>query len=424
MPEAGKKYICIDLKSFYASVECIERGLDPMTTNLIVADLSRTEKTICLAVTPAMKRLGVPSRCRVFQIPKNIEYIAAPPRMRLYIEYSARVYGVYLKYFSSEDIHVYSVDEVFIDATHYLGLYQMIAKELAIEVLKEIKKETGLTATAGIGTNLYLAKIALDVTAKHSPDCIGILDEESYKQLLWKHKPITDFWMIGKGTAKRLESIGITTMGELAQADENLLYRMFGINAELLMDHAWGIETATIEDIKKYKSKSTSISVGQVLSKDYNYNDARLIIKEMCEGLCLDLVRDHKITDNISLMLGYSYGSGKKPASTSEALTVTTNSNRLLKDAVVKLYDRIAEKDGYYRRMSISFNNLKDESMEQFDIFTDPETMKKDRKAQEAVNLIRDKYGKNALLKGMNLEEAGTAIERNRQIGGHQAELK
>lgn len=424
MPEAGKKYICIDLKSFYASVECIERGLDPMTTNLIVADLSRTEKTICLAVTPAMKRLGVPSRCRVFQIPKNIEYIAAPPRMRLYIEYSARVYGIYLKYFSSEDIHVYSVDEVFIDTTHYLGLYQMIAKELAIEVLKEIKKETGLTATAGIGTNLYLAKIALDVTAKHSPDCIGILDEESYKQLLWKHKPITDFWMIGKGTAKRLESIGITTMGELAQADENLLYRMFGINAELLMDHAWGIETATIEDIKKYKSKSTSISVGQVLSKDYNYNDARLIIKEMCEGLCLDLVRDHKITDNISLMLGYSYGSGKKPASTSETLTVTTNSNRLLKDAVVKLYDRIAEKDGYYRRMSISFNNLKDESMEQFDIFTDPETMKKDRKAQEAVNLIRDKYGKNALLKGMNLEEAGTAIERNRQIGGHQAELK
>lgn len=418
-----KKYICIDLKSFYASVECVERGLDPMKTNLVVADPGRTEKTICLAVTPAMKQLGVSNRCRVFQIPKNIDYIMAPPRMQLYIDYSARIYGIYLKYFSSEDIHVYSVDEVFIDVTHYLSLYQMIAKELAITVLKDIRQETGLTATVGIGTNMYLAKIALDITAKHSPDFIGILDEESYKRTLWDHKPITDFWMIGRGTAKRLSNIGIHTMGELAQADENLLYKIFGINAELLMDHAWGIEPTTIKDIKDYKPKSTSISRGQVLAREYNYNDCMLIVKEMTELLCLDLVKAHRVTDNVSLMLGYSQGVNKKPDHVSKTLTVTTSSNRLLMDAVIELYIRIADKDAYYRRIAISFNNLKDESMEQFDLFSSSESMEKDRRVQQAALKIKSKYNKNALLKGMNLEDAGTTIERNRQIGGHQAEL-
>ena len=416
-------YICIDLKSFYASVECVERGLDPMETNLIVADPSRTEKTICLAVTPAMKKLGVPNRCRVFQIPKHIVYITAPPRMQLYIDYSARIYGIYLKYFSSEDIHVYSVDEVFIDVTHYLSLYRMNAKELAITVLKDIKDETGLTATVGIGTNMYLAKIALDITAKHASDYIGILNEESFKKLLWDHRPITDFWMIGKGTAKRLAGIGVYTMGQLAQADENLLYRLFGINAELLMDHAWGIEPVTISDIKQYRTKSTSISSGQVLARDYNYNECRLIVKEMTELLCLDLVKAEKVTDNISLMLGFSYGSGQKPVNISKTLTVTTSSNRVLMEAVLELYLRLADKDAYYRRIGISFNNLKDKSMEQFDIFADREVLQKDRKVQEAVIEIKGKLGKNMLLKGMNLEKAGTTIERNRQIGGHQADL-
>ena len=420
---SDKKYICIDLKSFYASVECVERGLDPMTTNLVVADPKRTEKTICLAVTPSLKKLGVSNRCRVFQIPKNIKYIMAPPRMQLYIDYSARIYGIYLKYFSAEDIHVYSVDEVFIDVTHYLSLYQMVAKELAIKVLKDIKETTGLTATVGIGTNLYLAKIALDVTAKHAADFIGILNEESFKETLWDHKPLTDFWMIGRGTEKRLKNIGITTMGELAQADENLLYRTFGINAELLMDHAWGIEPTTISDIKNYKTKSKSLSSGQVLSKDYNYIDLRLIVKEMCELLCLDLVKEKKVTDNVSLFLGYSFGVEKKPVSISKTLTVTTSSNRVLMDAVIDLYDKIAQEDTYYRRVNISFNNLKDETLEQFDLFTAPEIMTKDRKIQEAALEIKERFGKNALLKGMNLEEAGTTIERNKQIGGHQAEF-
>lgn len=343
--------------------------------------------------------------------------------MQLYIDYSSRVYGVYLKYFSPEDIHVYSVDEVFIDVTHYLSMYQMIAKELAITVLKDIKETTGLTATVGIGTNMYLAKIALDITAKHAADFIGILDEESYKRKLWDHKPLTDFWMVGPGTVRRLANIGIHTMGELAQADENLLYRIFGINAELLMDHAWGIEPTTIQDIKNYNTKSTSISSGQVLSKDYNYTDMRLIIKEMTELLCLDLVKNHKVTDNISLMLGFSFGEERRPITGSATLTVTTSSNRVLMEAVMGLFDKIADRDVYYRRGSISFNNLKDESLEQFDLFTDPEIMTKDRKLQEAALQIKDRFGKNAILKGMNLEDAGTTIERNKQIGGHQAEL-
>ncbi len=418
--EEKRQYICIDLKSFYASVECVERGLDPFTTNLIVADPTRTDKTICLAASPAIKKLGVPNRCRVFQIPKNIQYIMAPPRMQLYLDYSAKIYGVYLKYFAPEDIHVYSVDEAFMDVTHYLSLYQKTTKELAITVLDDIKNTYGLTATCGIGTNLYLAKIALDITAKHAPDFIGELDEESFKAKLWDHLPLTDFWMIGRGTVDRLAKVGIFTMRDIAMADEYLLFRLFGINAELIMDHAWGLEPTTIADIKNYKTKTSSISSGQVLSRDYNYKECRLIVKEMCDLLCLDLVKKRKVTGSIGLTLGFSFGVERKPISASEKLTVTTSSNRVLTDAVIRLFDRIADPDIYYRRVYIFFNNLQDESFEQFDLFTNPETMVKDRKLQQAALDIKRRYGKNAILKGMNLEEGATTIERNSQIGGHK----
>ena len=416
-------YICIDLKSFYASVECVERGLDPMTASLVVADPTRTDKTICLAVSPALKKQGVPNRCRVFQIPKNLKYIMAPPRMQLYINYSAQIYGIYLKYFSPEDIHVYSVDEAFMDVTHYLKLYKMSVKELAVTVLNDIRNTLGLYATCGIGTNLYLAKIALDITAKHAPDFIGMLDEESFKKKLWDHKPLTDFWMIGRGTKNRLAKYGMYTMRDIAMADENLLYRLFGINAELIMDHAWGIEPTTIKDIKSYRTKSTSISSGQVLARDYNYDDIRLIVKEMCDLLCLDLVKKHMVTDNISLSMGFSFGVERRPLSGSQTLHVTTSSNRILTEAMMELFDKIAVRDYYYRRVYIGFNNLKDESMEQFDLFTNPEDLARDRRIQQAAIDIKKKFGKNAILKGMNLEEAGTTIERNGQIGGHRGSV-
>jgi len=417
---ADSHYICIDLKSFYASVECVERGLDPMTAKLVVADPTRTEKTICLAVSPALKALGVSGRARVFQIPKDIEYTMAPPRMRLYLDYSARIYGIYLKYVAPEDIHVYSVDEAFMDVTHYLSLYKKTAKELMITIMQDIKDSLGLIATGGTGPNLYLAKIALDIMSKHSPDFIGELTEESFKEKLWNHLPLTDFWMIGPGTVRRLEKVGIYTMRDIAMADEALLYRLFGINAELIMDHAWGIETATIEDIKNYRTKSHSISSGQVLSKDYNYKDIRLIVKEMCDLLCLELVREKKITDNVGLMLGFSYGTERRPLSTTRKLSVTTNSNRVLMNEVMGIFDRIADPDLYYRRVCIFFNNLQDEAFEQYDIFSNPEKMKKDRALQRATLEIKGKFGKNAILKGMNLEEAGTTIERNGQVGGHK----
>ncbi len=422
MAEDGQtnQYICIDLKSFYASVECVERGLDPFKVNFIVADPTRTEKTICLAASPAIKALGVPNRCRVFQIPKDIQYIMAPPRMRLYIQYSARVYAIYLKYFAPEDIHVYSVDEAFMDVTHYLALYKKTTKELAITILQDIKNTLGLTATCGIGTNLYLAKIALDITAKHADDFIGELTEETYKAQLWEHQPLTDFWMVGRGTVNRLARVGIFTMRDIAMADEALLFRLFGVNAEILMDHAWGIEPVTMADIKNYRAKTRSISSGQVLARDYNYKDCRLIVKEMCDLLCLELVKQHKITDHIALMLGFSFNVERRPLSASEKLTVTTSSNRILTEAVIKLFDRIADPNLYYRRVNISFDNLKDEAMEQLDLFTDPQVMAKDRKLQQAAIDIKERYGKNALLKGMNLEEAGTTIERNGQVGGHR----
>lgn len=414
-------YLCIDLKSFYASVECVERGLDPLTTPLVVADAERTEKTICLAVSPAMKAMGVKNRCRVFQIPKNLEYIMAPPRMQLYIDYSAKIYGVYLKYISKEDIHVYSIDEVFMDVTDYLYMYQMTAKELSIQIMKDVYETTGITATCGIGTNLYLAKIALDITAKHVEDHIGILDEETYCKTLWNYKPLSDFWRIGAGTVKRLERIGVTTMGELAKTDEDYLYRIFGIDAELLIDHAYGRETTTMEDIKSYHPKNNSLSSGQVLATDYNYTDGKLIVKEMADLLSLELVEKGLITESITLHIGYSNYQGKEPAHGTIQTDTATNSTVRLVHYVEQLYERIIDKKAYIKRVTLTFNNVMDEAYQQYDFFCDAAELERENKMQKAMIHIKKKYGKNAILKGMNLSEGGTTIERNRQIGGHKS---
>ncbi len=416
-----RMYICIDLKSFYASVECVERGLDPFKVNLIVADLSRTEKTICLAATPAIKKLGVSSRCRVFEIPKNIEYIAALPRMHLYMEYSAKIYSIYLKYIAAEDIHVYSVDEVFIDVTDYLNMYQMDAKQLGITIMNDIYETTGITATCGIGTNLYLAKIALDITAKHVKDNIGILDEESYCKTLWDYKPITDFWRIGRGTAKRLATYGMHTMRDIAMADEDLMYKIFGVDAELLIDHAWGVETTLIRDIKNYSVQSTSITSGQVLDRDYEHDEGRLIVKEMTDLLCLDLVERECVTELVTLHIGYSNALQLKPAHGSTRLAFPTSSARYIIDAVVKLYDEIKNPNYPMRRVTVNFCNLAPEGFEQFNLFVNPEDLVKEKSIQKAMIDIKHKYGKNAILKGMNLEEGGKTIERNAQIGGHRS---
>lgn len=414
-------YLCIDLKSFYASVECVERGLDPLTTNLAVADPERSEKTICLAISPSMKALGIKNRCRVFQIPKDVPYIMAQPRMKLYIEYSANIYAIYLKYIAKEDIHIYSIDEAFLDVTHYLSMYHMSARELALRIMEDIKSSTGVTATAGVGSNLYLAKIALDIMAKHAKDNIGYLNEELYQKILWKHQPLTDFWRIGNGTANRLNSIGIVNMGDITRTNEDLLYRLFGIDAELLIDHAWGRETTTMADIKAYRSKSTSISNGQVLARDYSFEECRLIVKEMTDTLCLDMADKGVVTGSMSLMLGYANELKLKPASGTASMSVTTNSYRTIIPYVIELYERIADKNKPIRRLNLSCNNVVDEACEQYDLFTDFAELEKDRRLQKAALEIKKKFGKNALVRGMDLQEAGTTIERNRQIGGHKS---
>ncbi len=419
--EKNRTYVCIDLKSFYASVECRERGLDPMNTNLVVADPERSDKTICLAVSPAMKALGIPGRCRVFEIPAGIEYIMAPPRMQLYIDYSAEIYEVYLKYIAKEDIHVYSIDEVFMDVTDYLTMYQMTAKELAVAIMDDVLNTTGITATAGIGTNLYLAKVALDITAKHVADHIGILDEESYCNTLWQHKPLTDFWRIGKGVTNRLERSGISTMGEIAHADEDMLYKMFGIDAELLIDHAWGREPVTMADIKSYKPKSNSISSGQVLPRDYSYEEARLVVKEMADLLALELVEKGLVTDSITLHVGYSNRLERKPAHGTITMTVTTSSARQIIAYTTKLFDQIVDHHTSVRRMNVTFNHVLDETYAQYDLFTDPAELEREHRMQTAMLDIKEKFGKNAILKGMNLQESATTIERNGQIGGHKS---
>lgn len=417
----NKIYLCIDLKSFYASVECVERGWDPLTARLVVADPERSEKTICLAVSPALKQMGVPNRCRVFQIPKEIPYKMAPPRMQLYIDYAAEIYGVYLKYIAKEDIQVYSIDEAFLDVTDYLHLYQMTAVELGRKIMQDILDTTKIPAACGVGTNLYLAKVALDIMAKHETDRIAYLDEARYREKLWEHKPLTDFWRVGRGTVERLSNMGICTMKEIAHARESLLYKAFGIDAELLIDHAWGREPVTIADIKTYRPKNTSFSSGQVLPRDYEYEEGVLVVKEMVDLLCLDLVDQGLVTSHISLVIGYSNQKCFEPAKGSTTLRSATSSNRRLLSYVEQLYRRIVRPGAYIRRITLTYTGVMTEDYQQFDLFSNPEETEKDVKAQRAVISIKQRYGRNAILKGMNLEESATTIERNGQIGGHKS---
>ena len=504
-----KTYIAIDLKSFYASVECRERNRDPLTTNLVVADPSRTEKTICLAVSPSLKKYGLSGRARLFEVIQKvktaneirklkapnhvfcgssddsrelqkkpslkIDYIIAPPRMARYMEYSTKIYNIYLKYIAPEDIHIYSIDEVFIDVTHYLSTYNMTAHELAMTMIQDILSTTGITATAGIGTNLYLCKIAMDIVAKHiEPDKNGVriaeLDEMSYRRLLWNHRPLTDFWRVGRGYSKKLEKIGLYTMGDIARCsigkptdyyNEELLYKLFGINAELLIDHAWGYEPCTMEDVKTYKPETNSISSGQVLHCPYEFDKARLVVKEMTDLMVLDLVDKGLVTNQIVLTIGYDienitdknrsqsykgtvttnyYGKKvPKPAHGTTNLPKQTSSTTLITNAVMELYDKIVNKKLLIRRINIVANKLVDEhsvknanKYEQLDLFTDYEILKKQREKENAESErekrmqntildIKKKFGKNAILKGMNLQEGATAKDSNNQIGGHKA---
>jgi len=502
-------YIAIDLKSFYASVECVERGLDPLTTNLVVADAARTEKTICLAVSPSLKAYNIPGRARLFEVVQRVKevnkerkskapgrqftgsscfapeldnhaelelsYITASPRMALYMKYSAIIYDTYLKYIAPEDIHVYSIDEVFMDVTHYLNTYRLSARELAAKIIRDVLETTGITAAAGIGTNLYLSKVAMDIVAKHvTPDENGVriaeLDEKSYRKLLWDHRPLTDFWRVGNGYQKKLEETGLFTMGDIARCslgkdtdfyNEDLLYHMFGVNAELLIDHAWGYEPTTIDLIKSYKPETNSISSGQVLQCPYDYEKGKLIVREMTDLLVLDLVEKKLVTDQIGLTIGYDidnltdpkikkgykgevitdrYGRKvPKHAGGTANLNRQTSSACIIMDAVMALYDRIIDPNLLIRRVTVVANHLVDEVIvkesghfEQLDLFTDytalettqkeeEEKLSKERKLQEALLSVKKKYGKNAILKGMNLQEGATTIERNRQIGGHKA---
>ncbi len=416
-----KQYICIDLKSFYASVECVERGLDPEKCNLVVADPERTDKTICLAISPAMKAKGVKNRCRVFEIPKNLKYITAPPRMQKYIDYSAEIYGIYLKYFSKDDIHVYSIDEVFIDATNYLKLYGLNAKQLALKVTEEIYSSLKIRATCGIGTNMYLAKIALDITAKHSKGHIGILDEELYRKTLWHHRPLTDFWRIGKGCASSLEKRGIYTMYDIAMADENMLYKVFGIDAELIIDHAWGREPTTIADIKKYRPKSNCLSQGQVLMRDYEFAEGLIIVKEMMEIMCLELMTKKLLTSSVTFHIGYSNSLNMPPAHGSFSLYKATN---LIADIIPEseeLYKNIVSPAHPIRRINITCNNvLPSECGRQISLFESADR-EKNKILQETVISIKHRFGKNAILKGISFLDGATTRERNRQIGGHKS---
>ena len=413
-------YLIIDLKSFYASVECVDRGLDPMTALLAVADKERSKGTICLAITPAMKALGIKNRCRIYEIPKHLDYIVAPPRMKRYIDVSADIYGIYLSYVAKEDIHVYSVDESFLDVTTYLGLYGLSAHDLALRIMNDIREKLGLRATCGIGTNMYLAKVALDILAKHSPDFIAELNEDSFKKRLWPHRPLTDFWRIGPGTERRLHSLGMYAQGDIAMFPEKLLYKQFGVLAEYLIDHAWGKESCTMQDIKDYRTRSRSLSCGQVLMRDYNYDEAMIIVKEMADELSLDMVAAHVVSNNVSLYIGYS--AETFPATGASAtLQVTTNSYRVLMEAYTMLYARTTRRGVPIRRVNISANSVLDECFEQYSFFVDPSVMEKDRKILQSVNQIKARYGKNAVLKGMDLCEAGNSIQRNAQIGGHKA---
>lgn len=488
----NRKYIAIDLKSFYASVECSYLGLDPLTTNLVVADVSRTEKTICLAVSPSLKAYGIPGRCRLFEVEQKLKevneerrrkaprhylrkksndaaeiagdpslevgYIPIRPHMARYMEKSTEIYSIYLKYIAPEDIHVYSIDEVFMDVTSYLGSYGCSAHELAKKIILDVLYSTGITATAGIGTNLYLCKIALDIHSKHiQPDSdnvrIAELDEQSYRHLLWNHRPITDFWRVGRGYGRKLEEHRLYTMGDIARCsiqNEALLYKLFGVNAELLIDHAWGYEPCTMKDIKEYRPESSSIGSGQVLSCGYTADKARIVVREMADSLALDLVKKRMKTDQLVLVAGYDidnlttgeytgeikkdyYGrSVPKAAHGSHKFSSYTSSSKEIEEAAAELFDRITDKRLLIRRMYLTANHVLDEEQAdakgiQLDLFNEDDIEKKqekieqERRLQQALLNIKDKYGKNAILRGMDYEEGATARERNNQIGGHRA---
>ena len=419
-----KSFICIDLKSFYASVECVERGLDPFKTNLVVADPTRSQSTICLAITPAMKKLGVKNRCRIHEIPAGIEYITAMPRMQLYIDYSARIYSIYLRYISKEDIHVYSIDECFMDVTNYLSLYHMTEKEMAVELMDAVMKEIGITATAGIGTNLYLAKVAMDIVAKHVEDHIGILNEISYRQQLWDHRPLSDFWRIGSRTEKKLAGYGIHTMGDIAYTSvtsEEWLYKMFGIDAELLIDHAWGLESCDIHDIKNYHTEEHSLSNGQVLMRNYSFEEAAVVVREMTDVLVLDLVSKGLITGSVTLWIAYDHRYERPSSHGTVRLTSLTNSSSTIMDEVDKLYQKITDRHTGIRRIEICANRVMPEGYLQYDLFTDPATVEKEKNLQQAILDVKKRYGKNAIMRGANLLDCSTYRERNNQIGGHRA---
>ncbi len=454
----GHTYAAIDLKSFYASVECVDRGLDPLTTRLVVADPSRTDKTICLAVTPALKAYGISGRARVFEVNhrleeikkdtgEEIDYIMAVPRMARYVEVSAAIFEIYLRYVSPEDIHVYSIDECFIDITQYMRLYKKDARTLVTDMIREVFRETGITATAGIGTNLYLCKVAMDVLAKHEePDECGVriamLDEMGYRKRLWGHRPITDIWRVGRGIQKRLAAMGIYTMGDIARASvtgADQLYKNLGVDAEILIDHAWGYEPCGMEDIKNYKPGTTSLTSGQVLMEPYDNKKARLIVQEMTETMVLEMVEKGLVTDSFTLAVGYDrcnvdtgsykgetktdhYGrSLPRSAHGSFRLINPTSSTRKIMEGMVRLYDEITEKDLFVRRITLFANSLREEGAGQISLFDDMKSDDKERKMQETQILLKNKFGKNAILKGMNLSEGGTAIMRNNQIGGHKA---
>ena len=415
-----KYYLCIDLKTFYASVECVERGLDPFNTNLVVADPERGKGTICLAISPKMKMLGIKNRCRIFEIPPTIKYIVATPRMKKYIEYSANIYAIYLKYFSIEDIHVYSIDEAFMDATKYLKLYKLNPIELAKKIIRDIFKTYGITATAGIGTNMYLAKIALDITAKHNPNNIGYLDEEKYKKELWHHKPVSDFWQIGKGIEKRLNKMGIFDMYDIAHSNQKRLYKEFGVNAEYLIDHSWGKESCTISDIKAYKPKTNSITNSQVLFEDYSFIKARLVLKEMVELGSLRLIENNLVTDTIGLYIGYSKNIIKPTGGTRKLTNYTNIYSELLK-IFLEIYDKTTDKDVAIRRIGVNFANVIETESVQLSLFTDQEKIDEERKLELAMCSIKNKMGKNAIIRGMDLEDGATTIMRNKLIGGHNS---
>ncbi len=416
-----RTYICIDLKSFFASVECVERGLDPMKARLVVADPERGEGTICLAVSPALKAIGVKNRCRVFEIPKYTEYIKAQPRMKKYIDYAAEIYGVYIRFVSPDDIHVYSIDEAFLDVTDYLGKYGKDGRGMAVMLMDEVMRRVGIRAACGIGTNLYLCKTALDITAKRAPDFIGSLDEESYKEKLWEHRPLTDFWQVGAGTARRLSRHGIYDMKGVAYADEGVMYKTFGKDAELLIDHAWGRESTTIADIKAYRPKSRCLSSTQVLMKDYTFEEAATIVREMAEAMCLDMTKKGVKSPLFVLYVGYSHNADVPGTHVSVRLSKPSDSVRVIAPKIAELYFENAERGYGIRRIGITAGDLKDAgSPVQLSLFDAPDE-NRDAFLQETMLEIRKRYGSNAVFRAADLREEATALERNLQIGGHKS---